>query len=427
MKDELNIERGVLRWLPSLYFAKGLSQVTVMSLAVILYKQLGLNNAEITFYVAWLYLPWVIKPLWKHIVDHTRSRRWWILLTQLLLGAGFGGIAFTVHAQFWLQGSLLLFWLVAFASATHNEAADHIYRNSGIGKTHHRVELVRQLSQKVAMALGQGVLVMLAGNLQVLYRNNIRYSWSLVFFIVAGIFLMLFLYHLYGRSFEEAPQHQRVGFRRVWEKTKNSWRSFLREPSAAVFILFLLLYRLPEALMGKMTLLFLLDPMQGGGLGLAPQEYGLVMGTVGIIGLSLGGVFGAKVLQRDGVNHWKWWMACAMTVPDLLYVFLSYMLPESLSLISACVCIEQFGYGFGIIFYLHCLERFTRQSEGSNHRTIAKSIMALSMMIPTMIAGTLQMSWGYRTFFIVVIVLSAVTFWVTSLLPLEGMKMKKNS
>ena len=284
MKDELNIERGVLRWLPSLYFAKGLSQVTVMSLAVILYKQLGLNNAEITFYVAWLYLPWVIKPLWKHIVDHTRSRRWWILLTQLLLGAGFGGIAFTIHAQFWLQGSLLLFWLVAFASATHNEAADHLYRNSGIGRTHHRAELVRLLSQKVAMALGQGVLVMLAGNLQVLYRNNIRYSWSLVFYIVAGIFLMLFLYHLYGRSFEEAPQRQRMGFRRVWEKTKNSWRSFLREPSAAVFILFLLLYRLPEALMGKMTILFLLDPMQGGGLGLAPQEYGLVMGTVGIIG-----------------------------------------------------------------------------------------------------------------------------------------------
>jgi PAT family beta-lactamase induction signal transducer AmpG len=413
------------RWLPSLYFAKGLSQVAVMSLAVILYKQLGLSNAAITFYVAWFYLPWVIKSLWKPFVDRTHNSRWWILLSQLLLGAGFGGVAFTIHAQFWLQGSLFLFWLVAFACATHNEAADHLYRKTGVGKTNHRVELVRQLSQKVAMALGQGVLVMLAGNLQVFYRNNIRYSWSLVFYIVAGIFLLLFLYHLHGQPFDENAQRQRVGFRQVWEETKNSWWSFLRKPSAGVFILFLLLYRLPEALMGKMSLLFLLDPMQGGGLGLAPQEYGLVMGTVGIIGLSLGGVFGAKVLHRDGANHWKWWMACAMTVPDLLYVYLSYALPDSLSLISACVCIEQFGYGFGIIFYLHCLGRFSRQSVGNSHRTIAKSIMALSMMLPTMIAGTLQMSWGYRTFFLVVIVLSAVTFWVTSLMPIERTGNKK--
>ena len=182
-----------------------------------------------------------------------------------------------------------------------------------------------------------------------------------------------------------------------------------------MILLFLLLYRLPEALLGKMTLLFLLDPMQNGGLGLAPQEYGLVMGTVGIIGLSLGGVLGSKAIHRDGADYWKWWMASAMTIPDLLYVFLSHALPDSLMLISICVFIEQFGYGFGIIFYLHCLNVFSSRSAGNIHRTIAKSFMALSMMLPTMIAGTLQMSWGYRTFFIIVIVSSAVTFWVTSL------------
>ena len=396
-----------------------------MSLAVILYKQLGLSNAAITFYVAWFYLPWVIKPLWKSFITKTRSHRWWILLSELLLGAGFGGVAFTIQAPFWLQGTLFLFWLLAFACATHNEAADRLYREKGIGKTVHRAELIRQLSQKVAMAVGQGVLVMLAGNMQVFYRNNIRYSWSLVFYIVAGLFLSLFFYHLYKQPDKQPVARQPIHYQEVWEETKRGWKSFMQKPSMAVILLFLLLYRLPEALMGKISLLFLLDPMQNGGLGLAPQEYGLVMGTVGIIGLSLGGVLGSKVLHRDGANHWKWWMACAMTIPDLLYVFLSYALPESLSLISLCVFIEQFGYGFGIIFYLHCLNVFSGRSADNIHRTIAKSFMALSMMLPTMIAGTLQMSWGYRTFFVVVIVLSAVTFWVTSLMPIERTDNKK--
>ena len=415
MSNEPTIERSLPCWLPSLYFAKGLAQVTVMSLAVILYKQLGLSNAAITFYVAWFYLPWVIKPLWKSFVTTTHSHRWWIHLTELLLGAGFGGVAFTIQAQFWLQGTLFLFWLIAFACATHNAAADHLYRQQRISKSVHRAELVRQLSQKVAMAVGQGVLVMLAGNMQVFYRNNISYSWSLVFYIVAGLFLLLFLYHLYQQPEETPSSRQSIRFQDVWEEAKNGWKSFMQKPLITIILLFLLLYRLPEALLGKMTLLFLLDPMQNGGLGLAPQEYGLVMGTVGIIGLSLGGVLGSKAIHRDGADYWKWWMASAMTIPDLLYVFLSYALPDSLMLISICVFIEQFGYGFGIIFYLHCLNVFSSRSAGNIHRTIAKSFMALSMMLPTMIAGTLQMSWGYRTFFIIVIVSSAVTFWVTSL------------
>ena len=321
-----------------------------MSLAVILYKQLGLSNAAITFYVAWFYLPWVIKPLWKSFVTTTHSHRWWIYLTELLLGAGFGGVAFTIQAQFWLQGTLFLLWLIAFACATHNEAADHLYRKQRIGKTVHRAELVRQLSQKVAMAVGQGVLVMLAGNMQVFYRNNIRYSWSLVFYIVAGLFLLLFLYHLYQQPEETPSSRQIIRFQDVWEETKSGWKTFMQKPLITMILLFLLLYRLPEALLGKMTLLFLLDPMQNGGLGLAPQEYGLVMGTVGIIGLSLGGVLGAKAIHRDGADYWKWWMASAMTIPDLLYVFLSYALADSLTLISICVFVEQFGYGFGIIF-----------------------------------------------------------------------------
>jgi PAT family beta-lactamase induction signal transducer AmpG len=419
-----------LRWLPSLYFTKGLSQVVVMTLSVILYKQLGLTNGEITFYVAWLYLPWVIKPFWKPFVDRLQNRRWWILLTQVLLGAGIGGVAFTIQAQLWLQGSLCLFWLLAFASATHNEASDSLYRDCSSGNSVPLYALVRNLSQKAAVLVGQGVLVMLAGNIQVLYRNFIRYSWSLVFYVVAGLFLAFFLYHLYALPRGEEGDSRPVPSSSVWGMVREHIQSFSRQPNVGLILLLLLLFRLPEALLNKVSILFLIDSSRNGGLGLSPQEYGLVMGTVGILALSVGSVLGTKMIRsmlrhspfRDRQNTSPlWWTACAMTLPDMVYVYLSYALPDSLLLVSLCVLIEQMGYGFGFTLYLHFVNGITENSSGSSHkdnpqitRSLVKALMALSFMLPTMIAGTLQMRVGYRSFFVIVVLLCVVTFVVTS-------------
>jgi len=184
-------------WVSTLYFAEGLPYVTVMTISLVLYKQLELSNAEITFYTSWLYLPWVIKPLWSPFIDLIKTKRWWITTMQLLLGAAFGGVAFTIPTDYWLQGTLFFFWVMAFASATHDIAADGYYM---IGLDQHEQAFfvgIRSTFYRLATIFGQGVLVMIAGNLQVLFRNNIPFSWSLMFYGVAGLFIALWLYHSY--------------------------------------------------------------------------------------------------------------------------------------------------------------------------------------------------------------------------------------
>ena len=184
-------QRNPWTWVPTLYFAEGLPYVAVMTISLVLYKQLGLSNAEITFYTSWLYLPWVIKPLWSPFIDVVKTKRWWITGMQLLIGAAFGGVAFTIPTSFWLQGSLFFFWVMAFSSATHDIAADGFYM---LGLDQHQQAWfvgIRSTFYRLATIFGQGVLVMIAGNLQVVFRNTIRYSWSLMFYGMAGLFIAI--------------------------------------------------------------------------------------------------------------------------------------------------------------------------------------------------------------------------------------------
>ena len=193
----MNISKSPWSWVPSLYFAEGLPNVAVMAISVIMYKQMGLSNAEITFYTSWLYLPWMLKPLWSPFVDLVKTKRWWIITMQLLVGAAFGGVAFTIPTDFWLQGTLFFFWVMAFTSATHDIAADGLYMLELTPNDQAFYVGIRSTFYRLATIFGQGVLVMVAGNLQVIYRNSIPFSWSLMFYGVTGLFIGLWLWHGY--------------------------------------------------------------------------------------------------------------------------------------------------------------------------------------------------------------------------------------
>lgn len=417
-------------WVPSLYFAEGIPYVAVMTIALILYKQLGLSNAEITFYTSWLYLPWVIKPLWSPFIDIIKTKRWWILTMQMLIGAAFGGVAFTIPTTFWLQGTLCFFWLMAFSSATHDIAADGFYM---IGLSQHDQAWfvgIRSTFYRLANIFGQGVLVMIAGNLQVLFRNNIRYSWSLLFYGVTGMFIALWLWHSYvlphGREkAEEHPQPAAASTISLMDTV----RTFFRKEQVLIGILFMLLYRMPEGLLVKVSSLFLIDAAHNGGLGLSPQEYGFAQGTVGLIGLTLGGILGGMAAGKDGLKRWLWPMVCAITLPDAVYVYLAYALPSNFLLINLCIFVEQFGYGFGFTAYMLYMIYYSRGEYKTSHYALCTAFMALSMMIPGLFAGALQEMVGYRTFFIVVMASCSVTFIITSLLKIDknfGMKQEDN-
>ncbi|MBO4314770.1 MAG: MFS transporter [Prevotella sp.] len=418
MKQKITSPWG---WVPSLYFAEGLPYVAVMTISLVLYKQLGMSNADITFYTSWLYLPWVIKPLWSPFIDLIKTKRWWIVTMELLIGAAFGGVAFTIPTSFWLQGTLFFFWVMAFASATHDIAADGFYM---LGLDSHNQAWfvgIRSTFYRLATIFGQGILVMIAGNLQVIYRNSISYSWSLMFYGVTGLFIALWLWHHYvlPRPIEDAPR-KGVNAQTIWMEFVNTIKTFFKKEQVLIGILFMLLYRMPEGLLVKVSALFLIDANHNGGMGLSPQEYGLVQGTVGVIGLTLGGILGGFCAGKDGLKKWLWPMVCAITLPDIVYVFLSYALNSSLMVINICVFIEQFGYGFGFTAYMLYLIYYSRGEFKTSHYALCTAFMALSMMIPGLFAGALQEAVGYRSFFIIVMICCAVTFLVTSCLKIDA-------
>ena len=416
-------QRNPWAWVPTLYFAEGLPYVAVMTISLILYKQLGLSNAEITFYTSWLYLPWVIKPLWSPFIDVVKTKRWWITGMQLLIGAAFGGVAFTIPTSFWLQGSLFFFWVMAFSSATHDIAADGFYM---LGLDQHQQAWfvgIRSTFYRLATIFGQGVLVMIAGNLQVMFRNTIRYSWSLMFYGVAGLFIALWLYHSYilPKPKDDKGMEKLDGSKLMSELKHTVVTFFTKMPvkEVTIAILFMLLYRMPEGLLAKVSSLFLIDSHGAGGLGLSPQEYGLVQGTVGIIGLTLGGILGGIAAGKDGLKKWLWPMVFAITIPDFVYVYMSYALPDSLLVVNICVFFEQFGYGFGFTAYMLYLIYFSQGEYKTSHYALCTALMALSMMIPGLFAGALQEAVGYRSFFIIVMIFCAVTFIVSRLVKID--------
>ena len=406
-------------WIPTLYFAQGLPYVAVMTISVIMYKRLGISNANLAFYTGWLSLPWVIKPLWSPFIDLIKTKRWWITTMQLLIGAGLAGIAFTVPTDYFFQLTLAVFWLLAFSSATHDIAADGFYM---LGLSSHEQALfvgIRSTFYRIATIAGQGLLIMLAGRLET-STQNIPFAWSITFMVLAGVFLALWGYHKFvlPRPQSDAPAHQ-VSTSTLMHEFWATFVSFFRKEQAGIAILFMLLYRLPEAQLAKMSIPFLIDPIEQGGLGLTTEQIGWVQGTVGIIGLTLGGILGGIAVSHGGLKRWLWPMVWAISLPDIVYVYLSYAQPESLLLVNACVFIEQFGYGFGFTAYMLFLIYFANGEHKTAHYAICTAFMALGMMIPGMVAGWLQETMGYQHFFIWIMVCTLATFGVTALLKID--------
>lgn len=410
---------GPWKWVPSLYFTEGLPFVAVMNISLIFYKQLGLSNEDITYYTSWLYLPWAIKWLWSPLVDRLKAKRWWIVTMQILIGAALGGVAFTIPTAFWLQGTLFFFWIMAFASATHDVAADGFYM---VGLNAHQQAWfvgIRSLFYRLATIFGQGTLISIAGNLQVIFRNQIAYTWSLVFYGMAALLLVLWLWHKNVLPHPQEHDDARPDFREMVYHFQETVVMFFKKPQVIAGILFMLFYRMPEGLLAKVAALFLVDSMKVGGLGLTPQEYGLIQGTLGVIGLSLGGILGGMAAAKHGLKPWLWTMVCAITLPDAVYIYMSYTLPDNLWIIGTCVFVEQFGYGFGFTAYMLYLIYYSRGEHQTEHYAMCTGIMALSMLLPGQISGSLQESMGYQNFFLLVMGCCAITFIVTSRIKLE--------
>lgn len=420
--------QGPWKWIPSLYFAEGVPLVLVMIVSVIMYKNLGVSNTEIAFYTGWLYLPWVIKPIWSPIVDIFGTRRHWILVTQLLIGAGFAGIALTLPAENFFRYSLAVFWLIAFSSATHDIAADGFYITALTEKQRAWFVGIRSTFYRVAMIAGQGLLVMLAGYLEQL-TDSANLAWVMVFYLLAGLMVLLFAYHSLVLP---RPQEDQIGqpssLRAILAEVASTFVSFFKKKHIGKILAFLLLYRFAEAQLVKMAAPFLLDGRDIGGLNLTTTEVGFTYGTVGVVMLSLGGILGGLLVARNGLTrYWILWMVAAINLPNAVYLLLSLWQPQSLVLVNVAVGFEQFGYGFGFTAYMVFMMYVAQGQHSTAHFAICTGFMALGMMIPGMVSGWLQESLGYTNFFQWILISTIPSFLVAIMMPLDadfGQKMQ---
>lgn len=410
--NQIEKKRSAWSWIPTLYFAEGLPYVAVMTVAVIMYKKMGLSNTQVALYTSWLYLPWVIKPLWSPFIDLIKTKRWWVNAMQTLIAAAFAGVAFFIPTTHWVQVTMAFFWLLAFASATHDIAADGFYLHGLQEKEQSFFVGIRNTFYRVAMIVGQGLLVMFAGWVEqgkifpnlgasAAGGNRIALAWSLAFYLLAGIFLALTIWHRFilPKPASDAPRKD-INASTIWRNFATTFVSFFQKPHMGLMLFFLLTYRLGESQLVKIAQPFMLDDKAAGGLALTTADVGAIYGTLGVIALLLGGILAGMVISRGGFKKWILPMALAINVPDLLYVLLASLKISSVPLVSACVALEQFGYGFGFTAYTMYLIYVAQGEHKTAHYAIGTAFMALGMMLPGMAAGWISDHIGYTMFFV---------------------------
>ena len=437
-------------WIPTLYMAEGAPYFAVNTLAMLFLSEMGLSNTDVALYTSWMYLPWVIKPFWSPILDLFGSKKMWVVVMQFIVAIALGGVAFSAPFDFWLNASLAFFWLCAFASATHDIAADGLYILALDTNQQSFFVGIRNTFYRISTVLCQWGCLVLAG--QLFEKNTVdgmeiipahASAWSTVFYIMAIAFLVLSVYHFaflpndrkrpesisavetYGRASEENGCSSENGCpsqEGIVASLKNNFKSFFAKFTGRELILallFIFTYRLGEAQLGKIAQLFLKDTYENGGLGLTLTDVGNIYGLVGVIALMVGGVLGGIAVSKYGLKRMMFPMLLFMNIPNVVYIFLSSTQTVFLPTIYAMVAIEQFGYGFGFTAFTLYLVYISQGKYSTTHYAICTGLMALGMMIPGMIAGYMQETLGYTNFFIWVCICTIPPFFIAPLLKID--------
>jgi len=383
-------------WIPSLYMTEGIPYIVIIVVSVIMYKRLGVSNADIGLYTSLLYLPWVIKPLWSPIVDLFGTKRKWFLSMQLVLSLVFLGVGMTMSGSSFFFMTLAFFWMGAFASATNDIASDGMYLIALKPEQQSFFVGLRNTFYRIGMITGQGLIVMVAGYFENSLGDNNK-AWSYTMIIVALLMLLLTLINLFAtKKVEEESVESDV-------KEKNFgivFSTFFTKKNIGISLAFVLLYRLGESQLVKIASPFLIEVREKGGLGLSTSELGFIYGSVGVIALLVGGILGGVAISRDGLGKWMIPMALSLNLPNLLYIALAHFQPENIVYAYAVVIIEQFGYGFGFAAYMIFLIYLAEGLFKTSHYAIATGFMAMGMMLPGMASGFIQEYLGYTGFFI---------------------------
>ena len=315
--------------------------------------------------------------------------------------------------------TLALFWVTAFASATHDIAADGFYMLGLDSGSQAEFVGIRSTFYRLSSIFGQGVLVAFAGMVET-RTGDVHHAWKITLGISALIFSAVTFYHTWSLPRPSADRMSSdMSAKDILRDFRRTFATFFRKRNVLIALLFMLLYRLPEAFLVKMMNPFLLDSVSDGGLGLSTEAVGVIYGTIGVGALTAGGILGGIAASRWGLKKSLWPMAAALTLPCLSFVFLAAFQPDEMWVTGACVALDQFGYGFGFTAYMLYLIYFSDGEFKTAHYSLCTAFMALSMMIPGMFAGYLQETLGYTSFFGFVMACCLVTVLVTCMVKVD--------
>ena len=398
-----------------------------------MFTKMGVPNGQMALFTSLLYLPWVIKPFWSPFVDLIKTKRWWTIAMQVLLTAAFIGLTVSIPhpdaAMIAAQQTpmsmftvmLVIFWITAFASATHDIAADGFYM-LGLSQNDQALFVgIRSTFYRIATIFGQGAVLYIAGRLEA-STGDIPMAWQVTLLITSVLLAVITLWHVFflPKPAADTQRQAEAGQEDSTEKAKSilyefgrTFITFFQKPGVWLAIIFMLLYRLPEAFLIKMINPFLVANRELGGLAMTTDQVGLAYGTIGIIFLTIGGILGGMYASKVGLRKSMWIMAAFMTLPCLSFVYLGVFQPENIVAITIAIAVEQFGYGFGFTAYMLYMIYVSEGEYKTAHYSFCTAFMGLSMMIPGLFAGYIQEALGYKDFFWMVIACCVATIAVT--------------
>lgn len=400
-KETINRSK-VWRWLPTLYFAEAVPYAVINVLTVLMYTRMDIDLEMMTFWTGLLYLPWVIKPLWSPFVDVFSTKRRWVLHMQNFMAVSFLLVALLISSSMFFVSTVIIFFVAAFLSATHDIAADGYYM-LGLSD-HEQAEYVgwRSTFYRLGNIFVSGALIYMAGYLEEysagsggqISIGDISFAWQTVMLVVAVIMGGLAIYHRFRmpKASLDRPRGEH-NVRQVLTDLGQTFATFFTKKGVWCALLFMLLYRLPEALCIKIVSPFLVGDRAAGGLAMSTKDVGIANGVTGVVALLLGGILGGYLIARGGLKKWLWPMALSLTLPCALYTLLAVLMPQTdtlgLLFINACIFVEQFGYGFGFTAFMLYLIYFSEGKWKTSHYAFCTGFMALGMMLPGMFSGLL--------------------------------------
>ena len=405
-------------WVPTLYFAEGLPFWAVNMMALIFYSRMGVSNTVITATVSLLALPWTLKPLWSPFLEMFRTKKFFVVLMELVGGLTLGLLALCLPLPGYFRYSAALFALIAFWSSTHDIAADGLYIASLSSKQQAEYAGWQGAFYNIARFVSQGGLLILAGYME--YRMPAVRAWMVIFGIVGAVLVLLSLFHSRVLPQGGAERHSRTLhdiFATFWDVVVD----FCRKPNIWFLLLFVFLFRAGEGQVVKVGPLFLKAARAEGGIGLTTAQFGAIYGTFGTAAFIVGSILGGYFAAALGLKRALLPLILVMNVPMLTYFYLSTVMPTSTVLITLAMSLEMFGYGFGYVgVMLVMMQEIAPGKYQTAHYAFANSLMALGLIVPGMVSGWIQSKIGYERFFLWVLLSSVPAMIMAKFVPIHG-------